>query len=130
LLSGKANPRLLVVDDDKLVRETVCRVLVSAGYEVTAASEGEEAMTMLEAGAADVVIVDIFMPKMDGLEVIREIRARWPGVRILAMSGGSQRINTDMLSAARAFGADTSLAKPFLPSDLVAALRRLLDEEA
>ena len=128
---GKPRPsRLLVVDDDRLVRDIVCRVLTSAGYEVMVASEGEEALRALETNSADAVIVDIFMPKMDGLEVIREIRNRWPSVGILAMSGGSQRINADMLAAARTFGANTALAKPFLPADLLAALRRVLGDEA
>jgi CheY-like chemotaxis protein len=117
------------VDDDPLVRRTVSRALSGAGYEVEEACEGEEALRRLEVGAVDAVVVDIFMPKMDGLELIREIHRKWPSIRILAISGGSQRINTDMLSAARAFGAQTSLAKPFMPSELVTTVRRMLSPD-
>jgi DNA-binding response OmpR family regulator len=129
LSTGQRKLRILVVDDDKLIRETVCRVLVAADYDVIEASEGEEAVRSLEDNDVEAVVVDIFMPKMDGLELIREIHRKWPNIRILAMSGGNQRINTDMLSAARTFGASTSLAKPFLASELVTTVKRMLSRE-
>lgn len=129
MVSKERTSRLLVVDDDPLVRHTVSRALSAAGYEVEQACEGEEALRRLEEGAVDAVVVDIFMPKMDGLELIREIHRKWPSIRILAISGASQRINTDMLSAARAFGAQTSLAKPFMPSELVTTVRRMLSPD-
>ena len=122
-------PHLLVVDDDKLMRETVGRGLTQAGFDVAEAAEGDEALRRLSDRPADVVIVDIFMPRKDGIELIREVRRKWPGTRILAMSGGNRFFQQDMLAAARALGADASLDKPFMPSDLIATVRRLLTED-
>lgn len=75
------------------------------------------------------MIVDIFMPRKDGIELIREVRRKWPSTRILAMSGGNRFFQQDMLAAARALGADASLDKPFMPSELIATVRRLLAED-
>jgi CheY-like chemotaxis protein len=127
--SGNSIRRLLVVDDDELVRETVRTILEDSGYEVVEAAEGEEAIRALEKRDVDAAVVDIFMPKMDGLELIRELHRRSPSIRILAISGSTQGINTGMLSAARALGANEILNKPFDPSDLIALVRKMLSRE-
>lgn len=118
--------RVLVIDDDEIILELVSRTLERAGHHVLLARHGKEGLTMFAAEQPDAVITDIFMPDQDGIEVITAMARQRPGIRILAISGGSQLLDLDYLSYARRLGARDALAKPFGPSDLVAAVERLL----
>jgi CheY-like chemotaxis protein len=75
-----------------------------------------------------VVITDIFMPEMDGIETIDRIRAEYPDTRIIAMACGGER-KQDYLKVARQIGADATLAKPFATAELLQLVRRLMREE-
>ena len=119
--------RILVIDDDALLRGAIRVALESAGYEVIEAADGDAGLRLHRAPGADLVVVDLFMPERDGLEVIRAMRAEAPGAKIIAMSGGSS-LRLDLLDAAAAFGASRTLRKPFPPSMLLAAVRELLAE--
>ncbi|HEX7671842.1 MAG TPA: response regulator, partial [Polyangiaceae bacterium] len=77
----------LVVDDDDGVRRTTGRVLTALGYDVVEAESGREALRFLEAKLFDVVVSDISMPEMDGIRLLREIRARDPHVQVILMTG-------------------------------------------
>jgi DNA-binding response OmpR family regulator len=120
--------RILVIDDDGLLRDAVRVTLQAAGYEVIEAADGEAALQLQRERGADLFLVDIFMPERDGLEVIRELRVRDPRAKIVAMSGGGRSGLIDVLGAAAAFGASRTLSKPFLPRDLLTAVRELLAE--
>ena len=80
--------RILVIEDEELSRYTVRQILDRAGHEVEEAENGAEGLDRLGAGTFDLVITDIFMPVMEGIETIREIKRLYPDQKILAMSGG------------------------------------------
>lgn len=120
--------RILVVDDDGAIRGAICRLLLREGLEVTEAINGREAITCYCENPVDLVITDIWMPDKDGLEVIRELRQINPNLPVIAMSGGSRRGQIDFLHHAEAFGACLVLQKPFKIDDLVASVKKFLEE--
>jgi CheY-like chemotaxis protein len=83
--------RILVIDDDRLFRAPATTVLRQAGYEVECASSGEEALRLLESARPDLVLLDLMMPGMGGLEFLRRLRAdtRWAAVPVIVLSAGS-----------------------------------------
>lgn len=117
---------VLVVDDEPDVREFVAAVLELAGHEVRTAANGREALDHHRARPADLVIMDIFMPEKEGLETIMELREQFPGVRIIAISGGGRTGDRNFLAQARYFGAARSLAKPFSHEELLNAVEEVL----
>lgn len=122
--------RILVIDDDASVRTTITTVLEQEGFEVFTAEDGRTGLEALDSTPFDVVIVDIFMPGMDGLETITALHRHAPTVPIIAMSGFSFRDSAtpapDFLSMATKLGAVCSLQKPFEPRDLLAAVHECL----
>jgi CheY-like chemotaxis protein len=120
--------RVLVVEDRPDILELMRLSLEGAGFEVEAALNGREALEVQQRRAADVVITDIFMPEMDGIETIDRIRAEYPDTRIIAMSCDADD-KQDYLKVARQIGADATLAKPFATADLLQLVWRLAREE-
>jgi two-component system, chemotaxis family, chemotaxis protein CheY len=120
--------RILVIDDDELLRRALRMALEEAGYEVAEAADGKAGLRLQREQGADLVLVDIFMPERDGLEVIRALRAEAPQPKIVAMSGGGRIGQIEVLGAAAAFGASRTLQKPFEPHELLTAIRELLAE--
>ncbi|HYK82270.1 MAG TPA: response regulator [Gemmatimonadales bacterium] len=118
--------RILVIDDEAALRSVIRRALERAGHEVLDASDGAVGLRLHREKGADVVLVDIFMPEQDGIEVIAALRAEAPQAKIIAMSGGGRSGKMDLLKDAAVFGAARTLWKPFELSDLVAAVRDLL----
>ena len=121
-------PRILVVDDDPSVSHAIAGLLRHAGYDILEASDGEQAMALLQQNPVDLAIIDIFMPKVDGMELISHLRALMPDVKVISVSGGGTIDTEEVLKIARRFGAARTLAKPFESEDLVAAVRELLGE--
>jgi CheY-like chemotaxis protein len=122
-------PLILLVDDDVTLLQIFSGQLHLEGFEAVLAETAAQAIEFLQALTIDLVIVDIFMPDRDGMETIGEIRARWPHLPIIAMSGGWRTISPDtILETAKALGAQEALAKPFDRQTLAAAIRRLLPE--
>jgi len=127
---------ILVVDDEPEVVEAIRRVLEHAGFAVAVASSVESGLQITREHQPDVVVTDVIMPKVHGLELIKALRARYPGVRVIAISGGGSfgplaykpdAVSTHAyLAAAREIGAEEVLTKPFDMGDLLAAVRRLL----
>ena len=111
--------RVLVIEDNAGTRDLLRLTLEGAGHEVVTASHGQEGLGYLNGHKVDVVVTDLFMPEMDGIEVIAALRARFPGVRVVAMSG---RPGVDYLSVARELGAARILRKPFSMDELLAAV--------
>jgi len=120
--------RILAVDDDDVFRGALRVVLEAAGYTVLEAPDGEAGLRVYREHGADLVLVDLFMPERDGLEVIQALRATTPQLKIVAMSGGGRIGPRDMLTVAAALGASRTLRKPFESRDLLAAIRELLED--
>jgi CheY-like chemotaxis protein len=108
--------KVLVVDDEDIVRISCKRVLETEGCDVVLASCGGEAIERLEQGGVGFAFIDLIMPGMDGFELLRRIKEKWPLVRTAVITGfGTQ----DSIDRARELGAGHFLKKPFLPEDLV-----------
>jgi DNA-binding response OmpR family regulator len=114
--------RVLVIDDEAGLRQTIRRMLEIAGHEVTEAENGRVGVEAYRLRPTDVVVTDIIMPQKEGIETIREIRALDPNVRIVAISGGGRRQNMDFLRIAGKLGATITLAKPFRKDELIACV--------
>ncbi len=123
-------PRILVVDDDMSVRIATQTLLEHEGYEVVVADSGRSGIDAIAGTLFDAVIVDIFMPGMDGLETIKAFNRHAPGVPVIAMSGFMFRNSSapapDFLSMSTKLGAAYSLHKPFRPRDLLKAIEACL----
>ena len=117
---------ILVVDDHPIMREVVCEMLEDACHQVRFAAEGHEALRKLSCARFDLVVTDIVMPEMDGIELIGELRRRYPDTRIIAMSGGGERFPThDGLAIARRLGAGAALNKQFQAEQLLEAVDQM-----
>jgi CheY-like chemotaxis protein len=127
---------VLVVDDELDVRDAIKRVLDRAGYSVRTTGDSTDALAELRRSQADVVITDIIMPKINGVEAIDSIRKEFPAVRIIAISGGGNFgitayqpaaiTTTAYLAAASRAGAHLVLTKPFESKDLIQAVEQVL----
>ena len=104
------------------MRTSLKLLLELLGYEAETARDGAAALEMQAARSFGVLITDIFMPGTEGIETIAKFKAAWPGVRVIAMSGGGERAKRDYLAAAVHIGADATMQKPFSLETLVAAL--------
>lgn len=121
-----AKKHVLVVDDNPHIRELLKENLQDCGYNVATAGNGEEAISYLDSGHAPALIVtDIMMPKKQGIEMIEEIRNRYPQLKVLAISGGGAMRVGDVLARAQAAGSDAVLAKPFNMQDFENTVTRL-----
>jgi two-component system, OmpR family, response regulator MprA len=118
-----AKPRVLVVDDDKAVRESLRRSLEFNGYEVALANDGAEALAGIGSSDPDVVIMDVMMPRLDGIEATRALRSARNDVPILVLT--ARDAVGDRVEGLDA-GADDYLTKPFALLELLARLRALL----
>lgn len=115
---------VLVVDDVEDVREGIKTILESEGYSVYVAENGLSALTILNANKIDLVISDILMPEMDGIEMSQKIKEMQPEMKFILISGGGRQTsssgNYDYLRAAkRITGIDDILKKPFPPEELI-----------
>jgi two-component system response regulator MprA len=121
--SSGPKPRVLVVDDDKAVRESLRRSLEFNGYDVSLAGDGAEALAQIAASAPDVVVMDVMMPRLNGIEATRALRSAGNDVPILVLTArDAVGDRVDGLDA----GADDYLTKPFALLELLARLRALL----
>ncbi len=105
--------RLLVMDDDTNIVDMVVSLFTPDGYVVDTALDGAAGLQLYEKESYDVVITDIFMPAMDGLEIIRKLKRNYADVKIIAMSGGGLFPENEMYPVAKGLGADVYLKKPF-----------------
>src|SRR3954468_10077914 len=113
--------RVLVVEDDSSIREVVAYALQRDGLRVTGAADGRTALVTWRSGTFDLIVLDVMLPGLDGLEVCREIR-RTSQVPILMLTARAEL--TDVVAGLEC-GADDYLRKPFEPAELVARLRAL-----
>src|SRR5262249_51451496 len=122
--------RILVIDDEPLVRKTVDIMLAAHGFEVVTAADGPSGIDAIKSGRFDLVIVDLFMPGMDGLQTTAAIRKHCPTVPVIAASGfmlGDTRAhmpNFDVMATEA--GATMTLYKPFRPAELLRAVHSVI----
>jgi CheY-like chemotaxis protein len=119
--------RIVVIDDQEPIRRIVRSVLERAGHEVLEAGDGEEGLRLLERHAADVVLSDIFMPGMDGIQMLRQMRRQFPAVKVIVMSGGDSTGMLDLRRDAELLGAVKSLSKPFTTHEIVSIVNSVLE---
>jgi len=112
----------VVIDDDAQVRCLIAMMLKRAGFEVAQAEDGGEGIDLCSALEPDVIVTDIFMPRQDGIDVLRAVKARAKPSRVVAISGGSPRLQMDFLNVAERLGADAIVQKPFTPAQLLQAV--------
>lgn len=117
---------ILVIDDEISIQNLFTQFLGSNGYNISAASDGREGMCLIKKKKPDLVITDVMMPEMDGLEVVREIRKMHPDLPIVAISGGMHGVQINFLSLAKKFGACRIFEKPVSLPTLLAAVQELL----
>lgn len=119
--------QILIIDDEPQIRSMLRQMLEREGYSVLDAANGREALRHLAQNPVDLVITDLIMPDMEGIETIRNLKQAHPGIDIIAISGGG-RIGPDTyLELARKLGARFTFTKPIGRSELVTAVRSILD---
>src|SRR5438477_9604526 len=121
--TAKPTGRVLVAEDDQRLRESLARVLTFEGYDVALAADGAAALNLIEASEPDVVVLDVMMPNVDGLEVCRTMRARGNHTPVLMLTARHEV--SDRVAGLDA-GADDYLVKPYALDELLARLRALL----
>ena len=117
--------KILVIDDLDGPRATIREMLQRGGYEVIEAANGKEGQILVEEHAPDVVVTDIFMPEMEGLEAIKQIVKTRPHLPVIAVTASMTK---PYLLAALKFGAISGLFKPFMQAELLSAVRKALKE--
>lgn len=122
---GKRKPRVLVIDDEELIAESVAEILRSEGLDAIVAFSGQEALEVVKDICPDIVLSDVLMPEIDGVETAKRILAMCPETRILLFSG--QAATSDLLERAKEQGHQFELLpKPLHPTRLIAAINRLI----
>ncbi len=124
-----AGQRIMIVDDDPGIRRALHILLSRAGYRVTQARDGMEALRLWRDSGGDLVITDLHMPEKNGIEMIIELLAHTPGLRIIAMSGGGQTRRLDLLGDAVLLGAVKTIEKPFTLAEMMDVVRGALADE-
>jgi len=117
---------IIVIDDNDAARGTMRRTLERDGHQVFVASDGDAGLKLLTETGARLVITDIFMPGQDGIVTLRRIRKEFPGVRVIAVSGGDATGRIDLRRDAELLGAARTLRKPFAPAELRRAVEETL----
>jgi YesN/AraC family two-component response regulator len=120
---------ILLVDDEDLLREGVREILEMSDYTVIEARDGEEALSQFAVNNVDMVISDVVMPNMDGVDLVSRLRESFPDIPILTISGGSRVVSARFgLDSALLSGANASLTKPFNAKQLLEKVAQLLAE--
>ena len=112
--------KILVIDDEPIVRTSCIRSLSPEGYEVKSASSGKEALELLENEPFNLVLLDLKMPDMDGIEVLKKIKDTWPDTKVVMITGYS---TVETAVKTLKLGAFSYLEKPFTPDTLLETAR-------
>lgn len=118
--------KILVIDDEDIVRTSCSRTLVPEGYEVNLVKNGFDGLSLLEQRPVDLVLTDLKMPEIDGIEVLRRIKDKWPQIEVIIITG-YQTVDTAVKSIK--LGAFDYLEKPFTPDSLIASVAKAFDHK-
>jgi CheY-like chemotaxis protein len=118
---------ILIIDDDADIRFILNTFCTSAGHTIDSAENGKTGLQLAGQNHYDLVITDIIMPEMDGIEVLTEIKQKFPEIRIIVMTGGTPKLEKEyLLSMAQAMKAHKVIAKPLNFKELQAAMNEIL----
>ena len=121
--------RILIVDDENIIVTVLKESLSRLGYDVLTASDGEQALRLVEDGNIDLLITDIVMPNMNGIELLAELKTKAPALKVIAISNGSEHKGPgEYLRQAKETGVTRYLIKPFMLKELSAMVQELLAE--
>src|SRR5919106_2297087 len=126
VVRGQQVSTVLIVDDEEIVREVVAQYLRQDGFRVEAAADGHEALSRFAAARPDLVLLDLMLPGVDGLEVCRRIRSQ-SNVPVIMVTAKGDEIDTII---GLGVGADDYVSKPFSPRELVARIKAVLRRAA
>ncbi len=118
--------KILVIDDEDIVLRCCQRILTPEGYDVDISKNGMEGLKLLKDKAFDLVLVDIKMPEMDGMEVLKQIKKKWSDTQVIIITGYS---TLESAIFAMKLGAYDYVEKPFTPDGLTSAVKKAFDEE-
>jgi len=118
--------KILVVDDEDIVLESCQAVFELEGFEVMLVPSADKALKAMQNDDFSVLIVDVKMPKHDGIYLMKKIKEQWPDIPIIVMSGYS---TTETIQEAFKVGAASFIAKPFEPDELVKTVRQIIEKE-
>jgi DNA-binding response OmpR family regulator len=125
-MTGAAPKTILIVDDDPQIRKLLGAILKRDGYGIITAANGRQALQELDKQAVDLVITDLLMPEKEGIETIMEIRHKFTGMPIIAISGGGRLNPQTYLKIAKSLGAVRTMTKPIDTAMLRAMAKDLL----
>ncbi len=121
--------KVLIIDDDTQIRKVVRKSLEREGHLVIEACNGAEGIEAFKRQPTDLVITDIIMPEKEGIETIKELTKEFPGIKVIAISGGSQHLAPELwLNVAKCLGAVRILTKPFTYEELIDVVNSVLTE--
>lgn len=118
--------RIVLIDDDHAMRGMLMQMLTRLGHQVFSAADGKSGLKAVSEHQPELLITDIFMPEMDGVETILALRRTAPQIKIIAISGGGRTTHGDYLPIARKLGARVTLAKPFDREEIKTAVETAL----
>ena len=115
--------KILTIDDELIIRISCERTLSSGGYDAKSASSGKEGIEILRNERFDLVLLDLKMPDMDGMDVLKLIRATWPDIKVIIITGYGADTTAEQTMK---HGAHYLLEKPFIPDKLLAVIKEAL----
>lgn len=123
-------PRILIIDDDDQFRGMLQTTLEKAGFEVDAAENGKVGYRMLVEHSVDLIITDLIMPEKDGVETIMDVRREFPGLKVIAISGGGRVGPDSYLNMVKQMGVSGTFSKPLDMPGFLGAVRDTLAIES
>jgi len=127
----KSSVSILVVDDESMMRNLLERILTRDGYKVLCAEDGQDALRVLESAAVDIIISDLKMPRMNGFDLLKAVKQKYPGVAMIMMTAYG---DTYTVKDALLLGADEYITKPFKSFEISLVVERaywrLLSQES